>query len=82
LLFNISFEYENRKVEENREGLELNGTHRLMVYVDDVNLLGKNTNTIKRRTESLLGASREVGLEINTEKTMYDGISKSFRIES
>jgi len=53
-----------------------------MVYVDDVNLLGKNTNTIKRRTESLLGASREVGLEINTEKTMYDGISKSFRIES
>jgi hypothetical protein len=40
-------------------GLELNGTHDLMLYADDVNILGEN-NTVE--------ASREVGLEVNTEK--------------
>jgi hypothetical protein len=47
--------------------LKLNGTHQLQVYADDVNMLVDNIDTIKKH-RSLIDASKEVGLEINTEK--------------
>jgi ABC-type siderophore export system fused ATPase/permease subunit len=50
--------------------LKLNGTHQLLVYAD-VNLLGDNTDTIKKTIETLIDASKEVGLEVNTEKTKF-----------
>jgi ribosomal protein S2 len=49
--------------------LELNGTHQPLLYADDVNLLGNNTDTVKKSTETLTDAGKKVCLEVNAEKT-------------
>jgi hypothetical protein len=60
-------------VQENQEGLKLNGTHQLLAYGDDVNIVGGNT-------ETLLDSSKEVGLEVNPEDTKYMLMSRSQKI--
>jgi hypothetical protein len=62
-------------VEKDQVGLKFNGTHQLLVYADDGNLLGDNIDTIKN-TETLIDASKEVRLEINVEKTTYMLLSR------
>jgi hypothetical protein len=48
---------------------DFNGTHELLAYADDVNLLGDNIDIIKKNTETLTDDSNETGLEINVQKT-------------
>jgi hypothetical protein len=62
LLF--ALEYAIGKVQENQVGLKLNGPHQPLAYADDVNLLGDNIDTLKKNTEALIDANKEVGLEI------------------
>jgi hypothetical protein len=71
LPFNFPLKYAIRKVQEKQVGHKLSGAHQLLAYADDANLPGDNIDTIKKNTETLTDASKEVGLEINVEKTMY-----------
>jgi hypothetical protein len=57
LLLNFALEFAIRKVHENQVGLKLNETHQLLLYADDVNLLGDNLDTIKKNTETLTDVS-------------------------
>jgi hypothetical protein len=57
-------------------GLKLNGAYQLLIYADNINLLGDNIDTITKNTQTLTDASKEVGLEVHTEKTKYMLLSR------
>jgi putative IMPACT (imprinted ancient) family translation regulator len=52
-------------------GLKLNGTHQLLAYADDVNLLANNLGTIEKNIGTLIDANSEVGLKRNVQETKY-----------
>jgi hypothetical protein len=71
LLLNFALEYGIRKVQENEVGLELNGTHQLLVWAADDNLLDDSMDAIRKNAKTPLEADRDVGLEASAGKTKY-----------
>jgi hypothetical protein len=76
LLFTFALESTISKVQVNQDDLKLNGTHQLLVYADDVNILEGRIHTIKENAEALIVASKKTGLEVNDDKTKYMGKSR------
>ena len=76
LLFKFASDYAIRRVQVNQDGLKLNVTHQLLVYTDDVNILGGSVHTVKKNREALLVGSKEIGLEVNADKTKYVVMSR------
>jgi len=68
-LFNFAFVYAIRRVRVNQYGLKLKGTHQLLVYADDFNIVGGRVHTIKKNTEALVVAKKGTRLKENADKT-------------
>ena len=70
--------------------MKLNGTQQLLVYADDDIILGGTVHTVKGNAEALIVASKEIGLEVNADKTKYmimsgdqtAGPSRNMRIDN
>ena len=71
LLFSVALEYGIMRVQVNQDGLKLNGTRQLLVYADDVNILGGSVHTVKENKEALVGTCMENGLEVNADRGKY-----------
>ena len=56
--------------------MKLNGTHQLLAYADDVNILGGGIHILKENAEALLAATSETGLEVSADKTKYMVMSR------
>ena len=76
MLFYFALEYAIRRVQVNRDGLKLNGTHQLLAYADDINILAGSIHNLKENAEALVAATREIGLEISADKPKYMVMSR------
>jgi len=76
LLFKFALDYAIRRVQVNQDGLKLNGTHQLLVYADDANISVGSVRAVKKNTDALLASSKEIGLEVNADKTKYVVMSR------
>jgi hypothetical protein len=71
LLFNFSLELAIRRVQVNKDGLKLNGTSQILAYVDGVNILAGSIRAVKENAEALVMSAKEIGIEVNADKSKY-----------
>ena len=65
MLFNYALNYAIRRVQVTQDGLKIKGTHQLLVYAHDVNILGGIVHAIKENAEVFVVVSKEIGLGDN-----------------
>jgi hypothetical protein len=71
LLFSVVLEYAIRRVQINQDVVKINRILQLLVYADDVNIMGGRVRTIKKNTQSLVSESTAFRQEVNGDKTKY-----------
>ncbi|KAI5633654.1 reverse transcriptase (RNA-dependent DNA polymerase) domain-containing protein [Phthorimaea operculella] len=71
MLFNLMLEYVVRKVLDHGDGVELNGTHKVIGYADDLALMGRSAADVRAMAGALESEGRKVGLRVNQDKTEY-----------
>jgi hypothetical protein len=72
LLLNFALVFAFKKVQVNQDGFKLNGTHQLLAYAADVNILEGSLRTVKENAEALVVTTMEIGLD----KTKYMVMSR------
>jgi hypothetical protein len=77
LLFTFALEYAISRAQVKQDGLKLHVTHHLLVYVYDVSVMGRSVYTVKKNALVLVVASKEIGLEVNADKTKYLVMSRN-----
>ena len=69
--FGFALECAIRRVQVNQDGLTLNGTHQLLFSAAYVNVWGRSIHTVEKNAEAMVVGSKELGLEVNADKTKY-----------
>ena len=55
-------------------------THQVLVYANDVNILGGSVHPVKRNAVALVVAGKEIGLDVNVDKVKYMVMSRYRRV--
>ena len=76
MLFNFALQYFIKRIKVNQDGLKLTGVYQHLFNADDVNVLGGSVHTIKKNTEILVDADKEIGLEVEVDRTKYMVVSR------
>jgi pyrimidine operon attenuation protein/uracil phosphoribosyltransferase len=63
--------YAIRRVYVNQGGFKLNCTHQLVIYADDVIILGRSICTMKESIKASVVASKEIGLAVSSDEIKY-----------
>ena len=64
-------EYVIRSMKGNREGFALNGIKLLLVYADEMTLLGDSEEVLVSDTDILLNSAKDIDIEVYIEKPKY-----------
>ena len=69
IAFQLCLKYAIKRVKGNQDGLKLDGKYQLLIYIDDVTIMGGSVRSIQKNRDTLVVANKEICLEVNAVKT-------------